>query len=748
MSIYQIISKIFLMISEYEDEIEQIRIQLNSENNFDLVQLFSHLSTNNSVNTNNLRDFYIKFSDDQEINIEELELYLTKIIFFYDEDKNGKLSYSEFISFVLSQTKYNLRRQIHINHNNDNKNELSNNIIILFNGLVEKEIELIQNLENLENQLYQIENFNPSLIFEKIKNNGFITPGSIIMILDEQDIKISNVAIQNIMRRFDINGDCRIELEDFIIIMNFAQIKQFNYGKDILIRNKEFIYNNNKKINLPYDKKTQKNKKENYVKININKNNKLKERRIENKINKKIRNDNNDSYQNNVYNNDNNSYLNENKIYNISNLNNISNNNNINFSSNISQSLIRDRTPIRKNIINDYINDNDFRKSKRNNQSYDISERINKNFQFDSNNNDYSEDLNVTPNNKSQRFLNDNSNYKSFVKDEIEKIKKNSIFNEIKNMNHKKKNSNIKDINNNLNNLNHSNTPNNNSYNITKNIFYDNNNSLLLSNINNITSETYRKVKKEYLDNDFKFLKSDTEISNEEKLNIFLDKNKKKRKINKSIIITGYIKLVISMEIEIEQTKIILSKKDDFNIKILFNIFESKTYPKKISISSFKRASINFNVKLSNKDLYLIFKKYDIEQKGYLEYEDFFNIFVPYEKEYRDNNLQKEILTESLTNETSIIIEQILKKNIEFENQLDRMRKEMNVHKQNIKEYFDLIDKDKKGFIISEDLHIFMNNYLENNLNNQIGVDLFFLKLDKKKLNKLYFEDLYREINF
>ena len=736
------------MISEYEDEIEQIRIQLNSENNFDLVQLFSHLSTNNSVNTTNLCDFYIKYSDEQEINTEELELYLTKIIFFYDEDRNGKLSYSEFISFVLSQTKYNLRRKIHINHNDDNKNELSNNIIILFNGLVEKEIELIQNLENFENQLYQIENFNPSLIFDRIKNNGFITPGSIIMILDEQDIKISNSSIQNIMRRFDINGDCRIELEDFIIIMNFAQIKQLNYGKDILIRNKEFIYNNNKKINLPYDKKTQKNKKENYVKININKNNKLKERRIENKINKKIRNDNNDSYQNNVYNNDNNSYLNENKIYNISNLNNISNNNNINFNSNISQSLIRDRTPIRKNIINDYINDNDFRKSKRNNQSYDISERINKNFQFDSNNNDYSEDLNVTPNNKSQRFLNDNSNYKSFVKDEIEKIKKNSIFNEIKNMNHKKKNSNIKDINNNLNNLNHSNTPNNNSYNITKNIFYDNNNSLLLSNINNITSETYRKVKKEYLDNDFKFLKSDTEISNEEKLNIFLDKNKKKRKINKSIIITGYIKLVISMEIEIEQTKIILSKKDDFNIKILFNIFESKTYPKKISISSFKRASINFNVKLSNKDLYLIFKKYDIEQKGYLEYEDFFNIFVPYEKEYRDNNLQKEILTESITNETSIIIEQILKKNIEFENQLDRMRKEMNVHKQNIKEYFDLIDKEKKGYIIYDDLHIFMNNYLENNVSNQIGINLFFLKLDKKKLNKLYFEDLYREIKF
>jgi hypothetical protein len=221
-------------------------------------------------------------------------------------------------------------------------------------------------------------------------------------------------------------------------------------------------------------------------------------------------------------------------------------------------------------------------------------------------NDDYSEDLNVTPNNKSQRFLNDNSNYKSFVKEEIDKIKKNTIFNDIKNKNQKTNDLDLEEIKNNLNNFYHSITPNN-SNNLTKNMLYNNNNTLKLSNINNITSETYRKVKKEYLDNDIKFLKSDTEFSNEEKLNIILNKKKQKRKINTSIIITGYIKLEILMEIEIEQTKIILSKNEDFNIKTLFNIFESKTYPKKISISSFKRASNKFNVDLSNKDLYLIF---------------------------------------------------------------------------------------------------------------------------------------------
>ena len=58
--IYDILSKIFLMVSEYEEEIEQIRIQLNSENNFDLVQLFSNLSTNHSITSHNLLEFYLQ----------------------------------------------------------------------------------------------------------------------------------------------------------------------------------------------------------------------------------------------------------------------------------------------------------------------------------------------------------------------------------------------------------------------------------------------------------------------------------------------------------------------------------------------------------------------------------------------------------------------------------------------------------------------------------------------------------------
>ncbi len=47
--IYKILTNIFLMISHYEEEIEQIRIQLNSKSNFDLIQLYSLIGNDKTI---------------------------------------------------------------------------------------------------------------------------------------------------------------------------------------------------------------------------------------------------------------------------------------------------------------------------------------------------------------------------------------------------------------------------------------------------------------------------------------------------------------------------------------------------------------------------------------------------------------------------------------------------------------------------------------------------------------------------
>ena len=642
--IYKVITNIFIMISHYEDEIEQIRIQLNTQPNFDLIELYSMIGKNKPITAENLFHFYFEYYNGIDINKEELLNYLSKIIFFYDEDKNNELSYSEFISFVLSQTKYNLRRKIHNNINLENKS-LSKDIIYIFNTLVEKEIEMIQSLENFERKLYSIKDYNPNIIFNQIKSNNYITPASIIKVLDSQGIKNSNNEIQRIMKRFDINGNCRIELNDFITIMNFAKNNKFKLSNNLNYpkTSREYIKNNynlNYSNDFFFNKPSQTNINLNYNLIdNENKFN------IGNGNNKKIKRSNSmgdilDSY----------------KI------------NHLGFNRQ------------RKNILENYFNENNFRKSRiKRHNSLDNSENKQQNYLINSN---YQKEI---KNNDSNYQLNEiyKKNKKTNLNDFSEKTKK-IIFQNITNK----------------------------SINISN--YQNENNNKNLLNLNESITTNY--------------------IYNNQK------------KIDISMLITGYIKVVISMEFEIEKKKIELLKREDFSIKGLYKLFESQTYPNKITISSFNRVLTLFGKELTSRELFLLFKRFDIGQKGYLIYEDFFNIFIPFEKRIRDSVILNYIVPKEISKKTLIKMIEIIECIIEFEIQLEKMRYEMNASENDIIDYFHLIDKNNNGFIYYDDIQFFLLNYLEDNIENRIGIDLFFLRLDKKRNDKIIFKELYDEL--
>ena len=640
--IYKVLTNIFIMISHYEDEIEQIRIQLNTQPNFDLIELYSMIGKNKPITAENLFQFYFEYYNGIDINKEELLNYLSKIIFFYDEDKNNELSYSEFISFVLSQTKYNLRRKIHNNINLENKS-LSKDIIYIFNTLVEKEIEMIQSLENFERKLYLIKDYNPDIIFNQIKSNDYITPASIIKVLDSQGIKNSNNEIQRIMKRFDINGNCRIELNDFITIMNFAKNNKFklsnnlNYPKtsrEYIKNNYNLNYSNDFFFNMPSQ-------------TNINLNCNL----IDN----------------------------ENKF-------NIGNGNNKKIKRSNSMGDILDSYKInhfgfnrqRKNILKNYFNENNFRKSRiKRHNSLDNSESKQQNYLINSN---YQKEI---KNNNSIYQLNETYKKNKKINDFSEKTKK-IIFQNITNK----------------------------SINISN--YQNENNNKNLLNLNESITTNY--------------------IYNNQK------------KIDISMLITGYIKVVISMEFEIEKKKIELLKREDFSIKGLYKLFESQTYPNKITISSFNRVLTLFGKELTSRELFLIFKRFDIGQKGYLVYEDFFNIFIPFEKRIRDSVILNYIVPKEISKKTLIKMIEIIECIIEFEIQLEKMRYEMNASENDIIDYFHLIDKKNNGFIYYDDIQFFLLNYLEDNIENRIGIDLFFLRLDKKRNDKIIFKELYDEL--
>ena len=85
---------------------------------------------------------------------------------------------------------------------------------------------------------------------------------------------------------------------------------------------------------------------------------------------------------------------------------------------------------------------------------------------------------------------------------------------------------------------------------------------------------------------------------------------------------------------------------------------------------------------------------------------------------------------------------------IEFEIQLEKMRFEMNVSQIDVSEYFNSIDIKRNGFIYYDDIQIFLMKYIDDNIENRIGIDLFFLRLDKNRKDKVFLNEFYEELKY
>ena len=124
---------------ELESEIEKLRQILNNMPNFDLYQIFMNISSDNKISPYDLFSFYSKMNN----NVINKSLF-SNIIFFYDEDRDSCLSYSEFMSFILSDTNFNLRR---CSHDKiccaEFESELPNDIREGIYNIIEKELEMI-----------------------------------------------------------------------------------------------------------------------------------------------------------------------------------------------------------------------------------------------------------------------------------------------------------------------------------------------------------------------------------------------------------------------------------------------------------------------------------------------------------------------------------------------------------------------------------------------------------------------------
>ena len=219
-------------------------------------------------------------------------------------------------------------------------------------------------------------------------------------------------------------------------------------------------------------------------------------------------------------------------------------------------------------------------------------------------------------------------------------------------------------------------------------------------------------------------------INNEE---IIQNENNKTAKENAIEIkeINDYIKFLLKGENKIENIKINLCKISDFSVEDAFRIFE-KNGRGYLDRDDIKYGLNALNIYPSEYNLDLFMKRYDLQKKGFISYEDFYDIIVPFEKEYR-LNIQKRLPKSNcpqsdLGKEINNMLNCLFKFLIDFENKANIEKKSLNV---NFKEVFNELDTEKQGFFTFENFLDYLNGY--NLIEENINPDLLYIRLDKNR---------------
>ena len=205
-----------------------------------------------------------------------------------------------------------------------------------------------------------------------------------------------------------------------------------------------------------------------------------------------------------------------------------------------------------------------------------------------------------------------------------------------------------------------------------------------------------------------------------------------------------FMRKLMKVEYQIEDAKITLGKNPDFNCEDAFRLFESneKGYLDKNDI---KNGLNSIGVNPSEQELNILMKRFDLQKNNFINYADFFDMVVPFEKNLRqevENRQPKspDNFSEKTINDLKNLFELI----IQAENDINNDRKNFGTLRLKLKDIFALIDKTGKGFFDIDEMMVYFvnNNLVENNKD----ADLLFIRLDKNRNGKIDFPQIDDEL--
>lgn len=231
----------FKTIKTYDTEIESFRSSISSIPEFTPLSLFTYLDKN-LKSFLSLNDFK-SFLSSENVSFDEIKL--RKLIHNFDKDGDFSLNLKEFTYLIQSK-----RKKIKNEYFPNLKFELNQEIKNDLKTILEKEMDLIKELNDIAKEIINSENFSTYEAFTLIVGKEkYITKKNFGKFLNDNYMEISDEDVEQIMFRIDADNDDKISYEEFKEIF-------FTLNDDNFYNNKNNTNNEiaNKYLNLEEEK--------------------------------------------------------------------------------------------------------------------------------------------------------------------------------------------------------------------------------------------------------------------------------------------------------------------------------------------------------------------------------------------------------------------------------------------------------------------------------------------------------------
>lgn len=229
--------------------------------------------------------------------------------------------------------------------------------------------------------------------------------------------------------------------------------------------------------------------------------------------------------------------------------------------------------------------------------------------------------------------------------------------------------------------------------------------------------------------------KSSLRVSNTNKVLSQLSSSQQ-RNIEEDMFI-DYLRIVMNEESNIEKMKIDLALRNDFNVEDAFRIFElnKRDY---LTEEDLKYGLSLLDIFSTDQDTKILMKRFDLQGKGVLNYADFFDMIIPYEKDYRtmvENRLSNSCCAckslDSFSYCTKTYLQSLIRNIISMENKFNTLKSGFTSLRWKLKQIFPSIDLLNRGYFTEEDLERYLK--LKKAFSTTKDSDLLFIHLDKNR---------------